>query len=147
MHSHGSKWDSCWNWAVMVTSICVLHWALLELLFLRVSQVRFPVEADGKKNYYNTNKNCFFFKWDKIKLNMKYKEILYKCYKTATKELIHQNRQDSGPSFVTAPASAQVLVPNNQQGSCLIGSFLECSLRTREVQVRFPTGIWHLWDL
>jgi hypothetical protein len=43
----------------MVTSICVLHWALLELLFSRRSQVRFPVEADGKK-ISTTRINIFF---------------------------------------------------------------------------------------
>ena len=34
------------------------------------------------------------------------------------------------------PASAQVAVPNSQQISCLDGSFLECSLPTREARVR-----------
>jgi hypothetical protein len=44
----------------MVTSICVLHWALLDLMFSRVSQVRFPVEADGKK-ISTTRINIFLF--------------------------------------------------------------------------------------
>ncbi len=34
-----------------------------------------------------------------------------------------------------APASAHVVVPNSQQISCLDGSFLECSLPTREARV------------
>jgi hypothetical protein len=35
---------------------------------------------------------------------------------------------------VAAPASAQVVVPNSQQISCLDGSFLECSLPAREAR-------------
>jgi hypothetical protein len=44
-------------------------------------------------------------------------------------------------------ASAQVVVPNSQQISCLDGSFLECSLPTREARVRSPAGTCQSRDL
>ena len=44
-------------------------------------------------------------------------------------------------------ASAQVVVPNSQQISCLDGSFLECSLPAREARVRSPAGTCQSRDL
>ncbi len=44
-------------------------------------------------------------------------------------------------------ASAQVVVPNIQQISCLDISFLECSLPTREARVRSPAGTCQSRDL
>jgi hypothetical protein len=46
-----------------------------------------------------------------------------------------------------APPSAQVVVPNSQQISCLDGSFLECSLPTQEARVRFSARTCQSWDL
>ena len=43
---------------------------------------------------------------------------------------------------VAAPASAQVVVLNSQQISCLDGSFLECSLPTLEARGSIPG-----WDM
>ncbi len=49
--------------------------------------------------------------------------------------------------WVEAPGSAQVEVPNSQRISCLDGTFLECSLPTREARVRSPAGTCQSWDL
>jgi hypothetical protein len=44
-------------------------------------------------------------------------------------------------------ASAQVVVPNSQQISCLDGSFLECSLPAREARFRSPARTCQSRDL
>jgi hypothetical protein len=44
-------------------------------------------------------------------------------------------------------ASAQIVVPNSQQISCLDGSFLECSLPMQEARVRSPAGTCQSQDL
>jgi hypothetical protein len=44
-------------------------------------------------------------------------------------------------------ASAQVVIPNSQQISCLDGSFLECLLSMREARVRTPAGTCQSRDL
>jgi hypothetical protein len=73
----------------MVTSICVLHWALLELLFSRRSQVRFPVEADGKK-ISSTRINIFIFQ---VRQNKTKHEI-----KGNTVQLLQNSNQGIDPS-------------------------------------------------
>jgi hypothetical protein len=77
----------------MVPSICVLHWALLELLFSRWSQVRFPVEADGKKNLYNKNKQFFSFQ---VRQNKTKHEI-----KGNSVQLLQNSNQGIDPSKQT----------------------------------------------
>jgi hypothetical protein len=52
-----------------------------------------------------------------------------------------------GLVVVVVPASAEVVVPNSQQTSCLDGSFLECSLPAREARIRSPAGTYQSWDL
>ncbi len=58
-------------------------------------------------------------------------------------------RLNQNKHFVEAGCftSAQVVVPNSQQTSCLDGSFLECSLPTREARVLSPGGTCQSQDL
>jgi hypothetical protein len=48
--------------------------------------------------------------------------------------------------LVVQPAPAQIEVPNSQRISCLYGSFLVCSLPTREARVRFSAGTCQYWS-
>ncbi len=75
----------------------------------------------------------FAINWQKIEENL---DFLFSHFKKCR-----------GLAVVAAPAWAQVLVPNSQEISCLDGSFLECSLPTREARVRSPAGTCQSWDL
>ncbi len=66
-----------------------------------------------------------------------------------TRQKIRNSNKLRGGSHVEAGCftSAQVVVPNSQQISCLDGSFLECSLPAREASVRSLVGTCQSRDL